>query len=106
MPFGNLPSYFCQWDFTNTNGTTVIVANINVSVDTINCHEDYLITVKDGRCLSCIFVLLLQTTHEYLHYLEENILDLNYCPVSNKTNDKYIVISPLPLNTLMVRFCF
>ncbi|VVC39264.1 EGF-like, conserved site,EGF-like calcium-binding domain,CUB domain,EGF domain,EGF-like calcium- [Cinara cedri] len=82
LPFGNFNSYICQWSFTNMNGTTVIVANFNVTLDIINCRNNYLIMV----------------TNE-----EETIDILNYCPDSNKTNEKYTAISPLPLTNLLVK---
>lgn len=49
IPTANLSGLLCEWDFTNTNGTVVIIANIKTNEVKINCHDYYLLLATDGR---------------------------------------------------------
>jgi len=42
---------YCQWDFTNTNGTIVISTNFKVNESQISCRneDNYLLSATYGR---------------------------------------------------------
>lgn len=52
LPIKNVISYLCQWEFSNTNGTTVIAINFKNNESNISCRLDfYTLTVTDGKNL-------------------------------------------------------
>lgn len=50
MPFGNITTFICQWDFKNTNGTVVIIANFIVNESKFPCSDNnHLLFASDGK---------------------------------------------------------
>uniref|UniRef100_A0A2H8TEF1 Cubilin n=1 Tax=Melanaphis sacchari TaxID=742174 RepID=A0A2H8TEF1_9HEMI len=80
LPIGNLTSFHCRWDLTNTNGSIIIETDFKINETKMSCGYDSL----------------LLATNE-----DETILFKKYCPVSNK-NAKFVIISPLPMIKLML----
>lgn len=48
FPVGNVTSFFCKWDFSNTIGTVVINANFKVYESKLFCSTDNLFVATDG----------------------------------------------------------
>lgn len=49
MPFGNVTTFICQWDFKNTNGSVVIIANFKINESKISCIDNnQLLFASDG----------------------------------------------------------
>jgi len=51
FPIEHLTKGYCQWDFTNTNGTIVISTNFKVNESQISCQEEnnHLLLATYGR---------------------------------------------------------
>lgn len=109
MPIKNIPRLHCRWDFTNTNGSIVIETNFKINETKTICLYDYLLLATDGEYNILYFIFI---THQifYKQYYLLNIISVEdgtillkkYCPISNN-NDKFIIISPLPMTRLLVR---
>lgn len=70
LPIKDVISYLCQWEFSNTNGTTVITIDFKNNESNISCRSDiYTILVTDGKNLDFIY----QLYHCYLFsYIRQN----------------------------------
>ncbi|VVC39263.1 EGF-like, conserved site,EGF-like calcium-binding domain,CUB domain,EGF domain,EGF-like calcium- [Cinara cedri] len=80
IPTGNV-TQFCTWDFTNTNGTLIIVADFNIITTKLTCNNDDILFATDG---------------------DENFLLMKYCSASIK-NDKLYIISSFPTTKITVK---
>ncbi|XP_029345465.1 cubilin isoform X2 [Acyrthosiphon pisum] len=81
FPIKHLTKGYCQWDFTNTNGTMVISTHFRVNESQISCRDE--------------------DNHLLLATYDDSELLKRYCPMSN-TNDKFTILSPTPTVKLLV----
>jgi len=50
LPLENVTSFLCKWDFTNTNGTIVMVADIKIKENKMTYSPDTsILLATDGR---------------------------------------------------------
>ncbi|XP_022177373.1 cubilin-like [Myzus persicae] len=80
LPIRNITNFHCRWDLTNSNGSIVIETDFKINETKAKCPYDSLLLATDE---------------------DDNIVLKSYCPIS-KNNDKFIIMSPLPMTKLLL----